>query len=60
MATGWQRFESDHDIYEELEDDLPENYNDEEGESTVIDNNYLYDDEIYSCIIVQNLRRSKN
>ena len=47
MATGWQRFESDHDIYNELEDDLPENYNDEEGESTVIDNNYLYDDEIW-------------
>ncbi len=47
MATGWQRFESDHDIYNELEDDFPENYNDEEGESTVIDNNYLYDDEIW-------------
>ena len=47
MATGWQRFESDHDVYDELEDDLPENYDDEEGESTVIDNNYLYNDEIW-------------
>lgn len=44
MATGWQRFESDHDIYNELEDDFPNNHDDN---TTVIDDFYLYDDEIW-------------
>ena len=44
MATGWQRFESDHDIYNELEDDFPNNHDDD---TTVIDDFYLYDDEIW-------------
>ena len=44
MATGWQRFESDHDVYNELEDDFPNNHDDN---ATVIDDFYLYDDEIW-------------
>ncbi len=48
MATGWQRFESDHGIYEELEEnnDFPKNYDQDERE-TVVDVDYLYDDEIW-------------
>lgn len=44
MGTGWQRFTSDHDVYEDLEDDFPNN---DENKDTVIDDEYLYDDEIW-------------
>lgn len=44
MGTGWQRFTSDHDVYEDLEDDFPNN---DENKDTVIDDDYLYDDEIW-------------
>lgn len=44
MGTGWQKFESDHDIYDDLEEDFPNNYEDKD---TVVDEDYLYDDEIW-------------